>query len=112
MVTTHIQLRDARDRLLDLLGIGQTYPLRDLVVHDEQLTVTVNSTAKAIGMAHQIRGAWNVITRQSEKNPSMMLAIMTLLDAGTVDMPQACHASEPDREPSKLLISNLSLTGR
>ncbi len=26
----HIALRDARDRVIDLLGIGQTYPLRDL----------------------------------------------------------------------------------
>ena len=46
MTITHIQLRDARDRLLDLLGIGQTYPLQDLAVHDEQLTVTFNTTAK------------------------------------------------------------------
>lgn len=29
---THIQLRDARDRLIDLLGFGETYPLRDLTV--------------------------------------------------------------------------------
>ena len=52
-------------------------------------------------MAHQISGAWKVITRQSEKNPSMVLAIMTLLDAGTVDMTQACHlyASRADRRP-------------
>jgi len=44
--TTHIHLRAARDRLLDLLGIGQTYPLRDLAVRDEQLTVAFNTAAK------------------------------------------------------------------
>lgn len=44
--TTHIQVRDARDRLIDLLGIGQTYPLQDLAVRDEQLTVAFNTTAK------------------------------------------------------------------
>ncbi len=46
MATTHIHVRDARDRLIDLLGIGQTYPLRDLTVRDEQLTVAFNTTAK------------------------------------------------------------------
>lgn len=46
MVITHIHVRDARDRLIDLLGIGQTYPLRDLAVRDEQLTVVFNTSAK------------------------------------------------------------------
>lgn len=44
--STHLQLRDARDRLIDLLAIGRTYPLRDLPVRDEQLTVAFNTTAK------------------------------------------------------------------
>ncbi len=44
--STLIQLRDARDRLIDLLGIGQTYPLRDLAIRDEQLMVAFNTTAK------------------------------------------------------------------
>jgi hypothetical protein len=43
---THIQVRDARDRLIDLLGMGQTYPLRDVAVRDEQLTVAFNTRAK------------------------------------------------------------------
>jgi hypothetical protein len=43
--TTHIHVRDARDRLIDLLGIGQTYPLQDLAVRDEQLTVAFNTAA-------------------------------------------------------------------
>ena len=34
MAITHIHVRDARDRLIDLLGIGQTYPLRDLAVRE------------------------------------------------------------------------------
>lgn len=44
--TTHIPIRDARDRLIDLLGFGETYPLRDLPVRDEQLTVSFNTPAK------------------------------------------------------------------
>jgi hypothetical protein len=43
---THLQVRDARDRLIDLLRIGETYPLRDLAVRDEQLTVAFNTSAK------------------------------------------------------------------
>jgi hypothetical protein len=46
MAITHIHVRDVRDRLIDLLGIGQTYPLRDLTVRDEQLTVAFNTSAK------------------------------------------------------------------
>jgi hypothetical protein len=46
MAITPIHIRDARDRLIDLLGIGQTYPLRDLTVRDEQLTVAFNTSAK------------------------------------------------------------------
>ncbi|MCP4699277.1 MAG: hypothetical protein GY862_20880 [Gammaproteobacteria bacterium] len=43
--TTQIQLRHARDRLIDLLGLGQTYPLQDLAV-SEQLTVAISTPAK------------------------------------------------------------------
>ncbi len=46
MAISHIQVRDARDRLIDILGIGQTYPLRDVSVHDEQLMVAFNTSAK------------------------------------------------------------------
>jgi hypothetical protein len=42
----HFQARDARDRIIDLLGLGRTSPLRDLPVRDEQLTVAFNTTAK------------------------------------------------------------------
>jgi hypothetical protein len=44
--TTHFQVRSARDRLIDLLGIGETYPLADLHVRDDQLTVAFTNTAK------------------------------------------------------------------
>jgi hypothetical protein len=44
--TTHIQVRDARDRLLEVLHIGYPYPLCDLTVRDEQLTVAFNTPAK------------------------------------------------------------------
>ena len=40
-----IPLRDARDRLIDLLGLGKTYPLRDLAIADIG-TVAYNMTAK------------------------------------------------------------------
>ncbi|MFC1794572.1 hypothetical protein ACFL3Q_13395, partial [Planctomycetota bacterium] len=46
MATTDIHVRDARDRLIDLLGLGQTYPLRDLAVSDVKLTVAFNTIAK------------------------------------------------------------------
>jgi hypothetical protein len=60
MTITHIHVRDARDRLIDLLGIGQTYPLRDLAVRDEQLTVAFNTSAKVpiepsqLGVVYQL----------------------------------------------------------
>lgn len=44
--TTHIQVRDTRDQLIDLLSLGYTYPLRDLTVEDEQLTVAFSVAAK------------------------------------------------------------------
>lgn len=46
MTTTHIQVRDTRDQLLDLLPFGNTYPLRDLTVDDQQLTVAFDVMAK------------------------------------------------------------------
>lgn len=42
----HIHARDTRDRLIDLLGFGKTYPLRDLRVRDDRLTVPFDNTAK------------------------------------------------------------------
>ena len=44
--TDHIKLRNARDRLIDLLAIGQTYPQQDLTVPDDQLTVAFKTTAQ------------------------------------------------------------------
>src|SRR5262245_31434177 len=43
--TTARRLRDARDRIIDLIGLGETYPVRDLPVPDERLTVPFNSPA-------------------------------------------------------------------
>lgn len=43
---TPITVRDARDRLIDLLGFGRTYPVANLAVQDEQLTVAFNTIAK------------------------------------------------------------------
>jgi len=41
-----ILIRDARDRLIDLLRFGETYPLRDLPILDDQLTVPFDRLAK------------------------------------------------------------------
>ena len=41
-----VRVRAARDRLLDLLGLGETYPLQDLAVQSEQPTVEFNTTAR------------------------------------------------------------------
>lgn len=42
-IARHIHARAARDRLLDLLGLGETYPLRDVTVQEEQLTVSFDA---------------------------------------------------------------------
>jgi hypothetical protein len=53
--TEHFAVRDARDRLIDLLGLGETYPLRDVPVRDERLTVAFNQPAQ-IPIEHSQRG--------------------------------------------------------
>ncbi len=40
----HLEVRDARDRMIDLLGLGETYPLRDVTV-SEELKVPFNKSA-------------------------------------------------------------------
>jgi hypothetical protein len=55
--TNHLPLRAARDRLIDMLGFGQTYPLRDLAVRDEQLTVAFNTPAE-IPIENSQYGVW------------------------------------------------------
>ena len=44
--TSDKHVRAARDRLIDMLQIGKTFPLRDLDVRDERLMVPINATAK------------------------------------------------------------------
>ena len=43
---TALSFRDARDRLIDLLGLGDTYPLRDVPVTVDRLIVPFDSTAE------------------------------------------------------------------
>ncbi|MGC2776846.1 MAG: hypothetical protein WA418_14555 [Bradyrhizobium sp.] len=43
--TTVLRLREARNRMLDALRLGETYPVRDLPVPNERLTVAFNDTA-------------------------------------------------------------------
>src|SRR6185295_19967602 len=78
-MTTHIQVRDARDRLIDLLRHGQTYPLQDLAVRDEQLTVAFNTAAKIPiensqkDVVYQLHHKHEVVERhpQGEKEPGV-----------------------------------------
>lgn len=42
----HIPLRDARDRLLEALGIGNPYPLRDLIIPETRLSVPFGDPAR------------------------------------------------------------------
>lgn len=42
-IPKHVYAREARDRVLDLLGLGETYPVRDVTVDEEQLTVDFDS---------------------------------------------------------------------
>ena len=46
MSTHDVPVRSARDRLIDLLGIGDTYPLTDLNVVADQLKVPFGGSAK------------------------------------------------------------------
>lgn len=45
-VTTQILLRAGRDRVIDLLGLGETYPLQDTAVSADRLTVAFGTSAK------------------------------------------------------------------
>lgn len=38
-IPRHLYVRDARDRILDLLGIGETFPLRDVRLRETSVTV-------------------------------------------------------------------------
>jgi hypothetical protein len=45
-LTTQSLLRGARDRVIDLLGLGETYPLQDTAVSADRLTVAFGTSAK------------------------------------------------------------------
>ncbi len=65
----YFRMRDARDRLIDLLGFGHTYPLRDLPVRDERLTVPFDQPARIPIDASQ-RGVTYVLRNdQGDKDP-------------------------------------------
>ncbi|MFN0195043.1 MAG: hypothetical protein ACKVP5_24205, partial [Aestuariivirga sp.] len=61
-MTMDTQVRSARDRIIDLLGIGDTYPLTDLDVVADQLTVVFGGIAKIpiedtqVNVAYQLHG--------------------------------------------------------
>ena len=64
--TSHKHVRDARDRLIDMLGIGKTFPLRDLDVRDERLMVPVNATAKVPIEISQVDVLYSLYTRDDK----------------------------------------------
>ena len=78
---TPLTVRDARDRLIDLLGFGRTYPLADLVVQDEQLTVAFNTIAKIPiddsqkGVLYQLRFKGQPVERTAsgDKGPGVRI---------------------------------------
>lgn len=49
----HLRLRDARDRVIDLLGFGRTYPLRDLPVPRHLLVPPGRSTAIPVELSQR-----------------------------------------------------------
>lgn len=59
---THLDIRDARDRMIDLLGLGETYPLRDVGASHE-VKVAFNKPAQLSivpaqrGVEYQLRDA-------------------------------------------------------
>jgi hypothetical protein len=79
--TPHIPLRAVRDRLLELLGIGLTYPLRDLAVRNERLTVAYNATAKIPieesqeGVLYQLRRNGQPVARTADEAAGAGLSI-------------------------------------
>lgn len=45
-IAKHLYARAARDRLIDLLGLGETYPLQDVSVQEQQLTVSFDEPSE------------------------------------------------------------------
>lgn len=65
-VAKHLTLRDARDRLIDLLALGETHPLRDLPVQVERLRVPAGADAKIPIDASQRDCTYSLWERESE----------------------------------------------
>lgn len=90
MATNHIHVRDARDRLIDLLGLGQTYPLRDLAVSDEKLTVAFNTIAKIPiedsqkGVLYQLHHKHKLVERTETGEEGSGVPIEVSGDGGTI----------------------------
>lgn len=56
----HLQQRDSRDRVIDILGIGETSPLRDVLVSDElkvrfQRSAKITITPGQLGVHYELR---------------------------------------------------------
>lgn len=87
---THLNVRDARDRLIDLLGFGRTYPLADLSVQDEQLTVAFNTIAKIPiddsqkGVLYQLRFKGQPVERKASGEKGRGITIEAEGHGGTL----------------------------
>ena len=56
----HLEQRDSRDRLIDILGIAETSPLRDVVVSDElkvqfQRAARITISPGQLGVRYELR---------------------------------------------------------
>ncbi len=86
MAITHIHVRAARDRLIDLLGIGETYPLRDLAVPDDQLTVAFNTSANVPIEPSQMDVMYQL--RDKNNNPVVGAEVQGNGDRATIETPK------------------------
>lgn len=92
MATTHIHLRDTRDRLIDLLGLGQTCPLRDLAVSHEKLTVAHDTVARIpiedsqLGVLYQLHRKHQLFLRPGTSASGPAAAIQAWGNGGTIEL--------------------------
>lgn len=99
----HFHLRDTRDRLIDLLGLGETYPLQDVAV-SERLTVPFEVSAKISIDPGQPAVEYELHDRDEEPVPSVFAQTGTgdeiLLETPPIveDVTYKILARKPGRE--------------
>lgn len=71
--TQPIDVRAARDRLIDLLGLGQTYPLPDIEVVAERITVDYNRNAALFLAPSQVNVRYELYDGDKPATPASSL---------------------------------------